>query len=158
MVADDLAQTAVRLWPGPCDPNSSLAIFENGANPTGDMLLEMVILPTPKASRRPDPERSVRRTQQGHDTAAGHALVRRSPALKTNAVEFHQSGISANPDVAVRRLRDRVGRGFEGALLHRPVGVLILSDPRLGVERRRRSICQRDDNSRGHEHVWDTHD
>src|SRR5262245_36520217 len=123
MVPDDLAQTAVRLWPGPGYPNSSLAIFENGADSTRDMLLEAVILPTEKARGRADPESSVRPAQQGDDAGAGQAFVRWSPALKTNAVELHQSRISSNPDVAVRRLRDRIRRGFEGALLHPPGGV-----------------------------------
>ena len=45
----------------------SLMIFQNRADPAGDVLLEVVVLPTQKAGVRADPERSVRRTKQGHD-------------------------------------------------------------------------------------------
>jgi hypothetical protein len=40
-----------------------LVIFKNRTDPTGDVLLEVVVLPTQKAGFRADPERSVRRTK-----------------------------------------------------------------------------------------------
>ena len=61
------AEIARAQHPGPCHPNPMLAIFQNRADPTGDVLLEVVVLPTQKAGGRADPEGSVRRTEQGHD-------------------------------------------------------------------------------------------
>src|SRR5215471_12192005 len=111
MVTDDLAQTAARLRPRPCRPNPSLVILQNGADSTGDVLLEMAILPTQKPDGRADPQGSVRRTKQGEDGRAGQTYVRwRRPRLEANAVESHQPRVGSNPDVPVCCLRDRVGR------------------------------------------------
>src|SRR5258708_7854032 len=135
MVADDLTQTPARFRQGPRHPNASLAIFQNGADSTGDVLLKMVIFPAQKAGGRSDPEGSVRPTEQRQDRSAGQAFVRGRPGLEANAVEFDQSRIGPDPNVAVGRLRDRIGGGFERALWYAPRGVTVLSDSRLGVER-----------------------
>jgi hypothetical protein len=104
-------EIARALHPGPCHPNPLLAIFQDRSDPTGDVRLEVVVLPTQKAGVRADPECSVRRTQQRHDRPVEYAIVRSArPALEANAVEPYQSGIGPNPDVAVGRLRDRIGR------------------------------------------------
>src|SRR5262245_23244114 len=111
MVTDDLTQTAARLRPRPYRPNPSLVIFQNGGDSTGNVLLEMAMLPTQEAYGRADPEGSVRRTKQGEDSSAGQTYVRRRrPRLEANAVESHQSRIGPNPNVAVCCLCDRVGR------------------------------------------------
>src|SRR5262249_13096956 len=108
------AQVARALHPGPCHPNPLLVIFEDRANPAGDVRLEMVVLPTQKAGVGADPEGAVGRTQQRHDRPVEYAVVRAilagRPALKTNAVEPDQPRIGPNPDVAVGGLRDRIGR------------------------------------------------
>src|SRR5262245_57767349 len=110
MITHNLAQTAAERrrhseiartqHPGPCHPNPSLTIFQNRTDPTGDVGLEMIVLPTQKAGVRADPEGSVRRTQQGHDRSVEYACVGSGrPAQKTNAVKSHQSRIDPDPDV-----------------------------------------------------------
>src|SRR5262249_48694452 len=81
MVTDDFAQRAahcrrhteiaVSQHPRSCHPNPALAIFENGADSTRNVLLNRAILPTEKSCGSADPQGAVRRRQQGHDGSIG---------------------------------------------------------------------------------------
>ncbi len=52
--------------------------------------------------------------------------VSRHPAHEMEAIELQDAVGRTNPDIAVWRLRDRLGRAVEGAVLHPPCGMAVL--------------------------------
>src|SRR5712672_170 len=86
-------------------------------------------LPTRQSPVGADPQSSVAPGDQGTDETAGETFTRRGlPLHNPNAIETYQAGIRAEPEIAVRRLRDGEHLRLEKALANGPRLVRILID------------------------------
>ena len=54
--------------------------------------------------------------------------LRFGPGNKPNSIKTRQTSLSSDPDVSVRRLRNRVRRAIEHSILYPPRGVCVLRD------------------------------
>jgi hypothetical protein len=96
---------------------------------------ELAIVPTGEAFVRADPKAAVARGQQAADPAARQMLaIGRLPGDAAHSIEAFQAEFSAEPEVAVGRLRDRVNRTSEESLADRPSLVSILMDVEGGIQ------------------------
>src|SRR5262249_56704490 len=94
---------------------------------------EPAILPADETLRRADPQRSVARSQQPRDLIGWEALTcSRRPGHVPETVEAKQAEVGPKPEIAVRRLGDRLDRSLGEAVADPPRCVHVLAD----VERR----------------------
>jgi len=87
------------------------------------------IVPVRQPDIRSDPQAAVTRSQKRPDSGLRQfAACRRSPFRKSHTVEPQELVLRPNPDVAIRRLRNRVGSTAEISILRSPGGVGVLGD------------------------------
>src|SRR5271157_3016377 len=93
------------------------------------ILCKLAVLPAGKPLVRANPKSAVARNQEVLNKIAGELLtVWRLPRDGLDAIEAGQSGFRAQPQIAIRRLRDRKDCAFGEAFAHLPRGVRVLAD------------------------------
>jgi len=83
-----------------------------------------------------DPQAAVTRSQERPDSGLREFTAgRRNPSREFHTVEPQEFVLRPNPDVAVRRLRNRVGSTAEISILRSSCGVGVLGDFLIRISR-----------------------
>src|ERR1700738_4870455 len=87
------------------------------------------VVPTRQPTQGSDPEGSVASRQQAPYRSARKLLPgRQRQRQRTNAVETHYTGLGAQPEITVGRLRDRVDRPIQESAAKGPRVMRVLDD------------------------------
>src|SRR5262249_185379 len=120
-------------------PDRTLAILDKPADATPgqlDILRELPCLPAGETFGSANPQRSVTGRQEVRDRVGRQLLIGWRPAGDApDSIEAIETGVRAEPQIAVGRLGDCADRAFRKALADSPRGMRVLADIQRGIQR-----------------------
>src|SRR5262249_8419359 len=112
------------------EPDDTVAVLEERANALSRHLVilrQRASVPRRETTVGPDPQRAIASAEQAHDAVGRQRRpTERLPTDGSDAIETKQAEAGANPQVAVRCLRDRLDLTPREAVAYFPGGVGVL--------------------------------